>query len=74
MIGQLNNTCGNTKKVSVVQTLKLLKSFENHRENILIRAGIVAADITPEEILAIQTAHIIPLFSASLKAKINTTT
>ena len=73
-MGQLNNTCGNTKKVSVVQTLKLLKLFENHRKNILIRAGIVAADITPEEILAVETAHIIPLFLASFKRKINTTT
>ena len=28
LMGQLNNTCGNTEKASVVQISKLLKSFE----------------------------------------------
>ena len=47
LMGQLNNTCGDTEKASVLETSKLLKSFEeDHRKNILIKAGIVATDIT----------------------------
>ena len=43
LMGQLNNTCGNTEKASVVQISKLLKSFEeSHWKNILIKAGFVA--------------------------------
>ena len=52
LIRQLNNTCGNTEKASVVQTSKSLKSFqEDHRKNILMKANIVAAKITPEELV-----------------------
>ena len=47
LMGQLNNTCGNTEK--------LLKSFEeDHRKNILMKAGIVAADMAPEEMVAMR--------------------
>ena len=52
---QLNNTSGNAEKASVVQTSKLLKSFEeDHRKNILMKAGILAADIAPEEMVAMK--------------------
>ena len=55
LMGQLNNTCGNTEKASVLQTSKLLKSFEeDHRKNILMKAGIVAADMAPEEMVAMR--------------------
>ena len=48
-IGQLNNACRNAEKASVVQTSRLLKSFEeDHRKNILMKAGIVVADIAKE--------------------------
>ena len=54
-MSQLNNTCGNTEKTSVVQTSKLLKSFEeDHRKNILMKAGIFVADITPKEMVAMK--------------------
>ena len=52
---QLNNASGNAEKASVVQTSKLLKSFEeDHRKNILMKAGILAADIAPEEMVAMK--------------------
>ena len=52
---QLNNASGNDEKASVVQTSKLLKSFEeDHRKNILMKAGILAADIAPEEMVAMK--------------------
>ena len=61
LMRQLNNTCENTKKASLVQTSKLLKSLEeDHRKNILIKAGIVAAGITPEEIVAMKLDMGIP--------------
>ena len=61
LMGQLNNACGNTEKASVVQTSKLLKSFEeDHRKNILMKAGIVAADIAPEEMVAMKVDMGIP--------------
>ena len=48
-IGQLNNKSRNAEKASVVQTSRLLKSFEeDHRKNILMKAGIVVADIAKE--------------------------
>ena len=54
-IGQLNNACRNAKKASVVQTSRLLKSFEeDHRKNILMKAGIVVADIAPKELVAMK--------------------
>ena len=54
-MGQLSNACGNTEKASVVQTSKLLKSFEeDHRKNVLMKAGIAAADIAPEEMVAMK--------------------
>ena len=38
-----------------MQTSKLLKSFEeDHRKNILMKAGILAADIAPEEMVAMK--------------------
>ena len=61
LMRQLNNTCGNTEKASLVQTSKLLNSFEeDHRKNILMKAGIVAAGITPEEIVAMKVDMGIP--------------
>ena len=60
-MGQLNNTYGNTEKASLVQTSKLLKSFEeDHRKNILMKDGIVAADIAPEEMVAMKVDMGIP--------------
>ena len=61
LMRQLNNTCGNTEKASLVETSKLLNSFEeDHRKNILMKAGIVAAGITPEEIVAMKLDMGIP--------------
>ena len=58
---QLNNASGNAEKASVVQTSKLLKSFEeDHRKNILMKAGILAADIAPEEMVAMKVDMGIP--------------
>ena len=60
-MGLLNNACENTEKASVVQTSKLLKSSEeDHRKNILMKAGIVAADIAPEEMVAMKIDMGIP--------------
>ena len=60
-MGQLNNTCGNTEKASLVQTSKLLKSFEeDHRKNILMKDGIVVADIPPKEMVAMKVDMGIP--------------
>ena len=60
-MGQLNNTCGNTEKASVVQTSKLLKSFEeDNRKNILMNAGIFVAYITPKEMVAMKVDMEIP--------------
>ena len=54
-IGQLNNACRNAEKASVVQTSRLLKSFEEgHRKNILMKVGIVVADIAPKELVAMK--------------------
>ena len=61
LMGQLNNTSGNTEKASVLQTSKLLKSFEeDHRKSILMKAGIVATDIAPEEMVAMKVDMGIP--------------
>ena len=60
-MGQLNNTCGNTEKASLVQTSKLLKSFEeDHRKNILMKDSIVVADIPPKEMVAMKVDMGIP--------------
>ena len=60
-MGKLNNTCGYAEKASVVQTSKLLKSFEeDHRKNILMKAGIVATDIAHEEMVAMKVHMGIP--------------
>ena len=60
-MGLLNNACENTEKASVVQTSKLLKSSEeDHRKNILMKPGIVAADIAPEEMVAMKIDMEIP--------------
>ena len=59
-MGQLNNTCGSTEKASVVQTSKLLKSFEEgNRKNILMKDGIFV-DITPKEMVAMKVDMGIP--------------
>ena len=58
---QLNNTCGNTEKASIVQNSKLLKSCDKeHRKNILMKAGIVATDIAPDEMLVMMVDMGIP--------------
>ena len=60
-IGQLNNKCRNAEKASVVQTSRLLKSFEeDHRKNILMKADMVVADIAPKELVAMKVDMGIP--------------
>ena len=69
-MGQLNDTCGNTEKTLVVQTSKLLKSFEeDHRKNILMKAVIFVADITPKEMVAMKVDMGIPWENVKCIAK-----
>ena len=61
LMGQLSNTCGNTEKTSVVQNSKLLKSFEeDHRKHILMKTGIVEADIALKKLVAMKAEIGIP--------------
>ena len=50
---QLQNTSGHSEETSAIQTLKLVTSIEvEKRDNILEKAGISPAVITPENMVA----------------------
>ena len=70
LMRQFSNTCRNTEQASAVQTSKLLKSFEeDHRKNILMKADILAAGITPEEIVFMKVDLGIPWEKAKSMAR-----